>query len=298
MPTTVPTNIPSASRGAKIYDRLLRNGGGQVLGAVSMRQDAQLRIALYESPPYDLRIPPMGVARLSINLRSTPVRGGLRGDPARDYRGRRYSLFLAPAESEARWRKPQLNRHINIYFSAAALDECDGGQWGSLLSEKILMDVNYPHLKPLIDALEMSMLGDDLFAEEASVGIARLMLATLARQPDRPSPRLPPASLAKVREYVLAHLDAPILVADLAAILGLTTNRFALAFTATVGHPPHRFVLECRLTRAIDLLRNTRAGLADVAAACGFSSQQHLTTTMRHLAGTTPGHVRRSAKQL
>jgi AraC family transcriptional regulator len=296
--TSMPTNIPSAFRGAKIYDRLLRNGGGQVLGAVSMRQDAQLRIALYESPPYDLRVPPMGVARLSINLRSAPVSGGLHGDRARDYRGRRYSLFLAPAQSEAHWRKPQPSRHINIYFNEAVLDEGDGDHRGSLLSEKILMDASYPHLKPLIDALELSMACDDTFAEGASVGIARLMLATLARQPDRPSPRLPPASMAKVRDYVLAHLDAPILVSDLAAILGLTSNRFALAFTATAGHPPHRFVLECRLKHAMDLLRNTHAGLADVAAACGFSSQQHLTTTMRHLAGTTPGHVRRAAKGL
>jgi AraC family transcriptional regulator len=296
--TNLPTNTPAAFRGTKIYDRLLRKSGGQVLGAVSMREDAQLQIALYESPSYDLHIPPIGVARLSINLRTAPVRGGLCGDQARDYRGRRYSLFLAPAHSEARWRKPQSSRHINIYFSDTALDEGDGDWQGSLLSEKILMDLSYPRFKPLIDALEMSMLGDDLFAEGASIGIARLMLATLARQPDKPSPRLPPTSLAKVREYVMAHLDTPILVADLAAILGLTPNRFALAFTATVGQPPHRFVLECRLTRAMDLLRNTHAGLADVAAACGFSSQQHLTTTMRHLAGTTPGHVRRSVREL
>jgi AraC family transcriptional regulator len=295
--TAMPTNMPPAVRAAKIYDRLLRNGGGQVLGAVSMRQDAQLRVALYESPPYDLRIPPMDVACLSINLRSAAVSGGLYGDPARDYRGRRYSLFLAPAQSEAHWRKPQPSRYINIYFSEAALDAGERDPQGSSLSGKTLMDVSYPYLKPLIDALELSMACDDMFAEEASVGIARLILATLARQPDRPSP-LPPASLTKVREYVLAHLDGPILVSDLAAIVGLSPNRFALAFTATAGHPPHRFVLECRLTRAMDLLRNTHAGLAEVAAACGFSSQQHLTTTLRHLAGTTPGHVRRSAKDL
>ncbi len=294
----MPTNMPSAFRGTKIYDRLLRNSGGQILGAVSMRQDAQLRIALYESPPYDLQIPPIGVARLSINLRSAPVSGGLRGDPARDYRGRRYSMFLAPAQSEAQWRKPQPSRHINIYFSEAALDEGDGNQRGSSLNGKMLMDVSYPHLKPLIDALELSMARNDTFANEASIGIARLILATLAQQPDRPSPRLPPASLSRIRDYVLTHLDAPILVSDLAAILGLSPNRFALAFTATAGHPPHRFILECRLTRAMDLLRNTHAGLADVAAACGFSSQQHLTTTMRHLAGTTPGHVRRSAQYI
>ncbi len=296
--TTMPTNTPCDFRGAKNYDRLLCNSGGQVLGAVSMRQDAQLRIALYESPPYDLLIPPMGVARLSINLRNSPVSGGLCGDPARDYRGRRYSLFLAPAKSEAHWRKPQPSQHINIYFSETALDEGDGGQRGALLSEKTLIDVNYPHLKPLIDALELSMARDDTFAEEASIGIARLILATLARQPDRPSPRLPPESLARVRDYVLAHLDTPILVSDLAAILGLSQNRFALAFTATAGHPPHRFVVECRVKHAMDLLRNTHAELADVAAACGFSSQQHLTNTMRYLTGTTPGQVRRSARKL
>jgi AraC family transcriptional regulator len=292
----MPKNMSSAFRGAHVYDRLLRNGGGQVISEVSMRQDAQLRVALYESPPYDLRIPPIDVARLSINLRNAPVSGGLCGVPERDYRGRRYSLFLAPAHSEAHWRKPQPSQHINIYFNEAALDEGDDGRRGALLSDKTLMDVTYPHLKPLIDALELSMTCEGTCADEASIGLARLILATLAQQPDKPSPRLQAESLAKIRDYVQAHLDGPILVSDLAMIVGMSPNRFALAFTATAGHPPHRFVLECRLTRALDLLRNTHAGLADVAAACGFSSQQHLTTTMRHLAGTTPGHVRRAAK--
>jgi AraC family transcriptional regulator len=292
------TNMHSAFRGAKIYDRLLRNGGGQVLCAVSTRQDAQLRVALYESPPYDLHVPPMGVARLSINLRSAPVSGGLHGDRARDYRGRRYSLFFAPAQSDAHWRKPQPSRHINIYFDEAALDEGDRDRRGALLSEKTLLDVSYPHLKPLIDTLELSMGCDDSFADQASVGIARLLLATLSRRPDRPLPRLPPESVATVRDYVQANLDAPILISDLAALLGLTPNRFALAFTATAGLPPHRFVVECRLKHAMDLLQNTHAGLADIAADCGFSSQQHLTTTMRRLAGTTPGQARRAAKRL
>jgi AraC family transcriptional regulator len=59
-----------------------------------------------------------------------------------------------------------------------------------------------------------------------------------------------------------------------------------------VGLPPHRYVLMLRLQHAQELLLHSSASLADVAAACGFSSQQHLTHTMRQRLGTTPGRCR------
>jgi AraC family transcriptional regulator len=41
------------------------------------------------------------------------------------------------------------------------------------------------------------------------------------------------------------------------------------------------------------MLRDTDASIAEVACACGFSSQQHLTATLSRRLGRTPRRLRR-----
>jgi len=55
---------------------------------------------------------------------------------------------------------------------------------------------------------------------------------------------------------------------------------------------PYRFVIEKRIERAQDLLQNSELPIAEVAYACGFSSQQHLTTTLSRITGVTPMRLR------
>jgi AraC family transcriptional regulator len=40
------------------------------------------------------------------------------------------------------------------------------------------------------------------------------------------------------------------------------------------------------------MLRDTNASIAEVACACGFSSQQHLTATLSRRLGRTPRRLR------
>jgi AraC family transcriptional regulator len=98
--------------------------------------------------------------------------------------------------------------------------------------------------------------------------------------------------LARLREYVMEHLAERILVADLAMHAGFTPNRFAVSFREQTGQSPHQFVLALRLEHAAELLRHSSLRVADVAYACGFSNQQHLTNTMRRHLGTTPSRYR------
>jgi AraC family transcriptional regulator len=65
-------------------------------------------------------------------------------------------------------------------------------------------------------------------------------------------------------------------------------------FKAATGLTPHRYLMRLRLEQAVRDLRTTLRPIADIAVACGFSHQEHLTRTMRVQLGTTPGEVRRS----
>jgi AraC family transcriptional regulator len=74
----------------------------------------------------------------------------------------------------------------------------------------------------------------------------------------------------------------------------MSVYHFARRFKETVGESPHAYVLSRRLARAQHMLRRRDSSLVDVAAACGFSSQAHLTTAFRNAFGATPNTYRRS----
>jgi AraC family transcriptional regulator len=93
------------------------------------------------------------------------------------------------------------------------------------------------------------------------------------------------AVLARLRDYVLAHLDEPIEVEALAAIAGRSPFHFTRVFTRSVGLTPHRYVVHLRLRRAIELMREGRSGLAEIAARTGFADQSHLSRWAKRVHG-------------
>jgi AraC family transcriptional regulator len=87
--------------------------------------------------------------------------------------------------------------------------------------------------------------------------------------------------LQRLRDYIVAHLDEPIEVAALAEIAGRSEFHFTRVFTRSVGVTPHRYVVHQRLQRAVELLRDGRSGLAEIAASTGFADQSHLSRSTR-----------------
>jgi AraC family transcriptional regulator len=93
--------------------------------------------------------------------------------------------------------------------------------------------------------------------------------------------------LERVREYILVHLDEPIEVDTLAKIAGRSPFHFSRVFTRSVGMTPHRYVVHLRLQRAIELVRDRRSGLAEIAARTGFADQSHLSRWVRRVHGVS-----------
>jgi AraC family transcriptional regulator len=279
-------------RSAAVYDGALGRLGGRRVDATSIVRSQELYVALYESPPYNLSIAPIEIPRLSINLVDAPVFGSLASGHCGSYRGRRYSLFFTPSNADAQWTKQQPSRHLNIYFREGLLDELADSPGALLRRDRPLLDAHVRRIKPWIDALELSIAQSGPSADDASLGLAHLIVAELARTPTRRAPVLRPMVLARVRDYVCANLGETIHVSDLAELTGMSAGRFSLCFRDSTGCTPHRFVLRQRIEAAMRMLRDTTVPMAHVAIACGFSSQQHMTTTMRQHMRITPLRVR------
>jgi AraC family transcriptional regulator len=107
--------------------------------------------------------------------------------------------------------------------------------------------------------------------------------------------RLGQKQIERLRDFVSANLSSDIALASMAAVCGLNSEEFMRAFKVTVGISPYQYVLALRIARARDLLCDPSWTLPDIAAQCGFSHQQHLTSTFRRFTGRTPAAYRRGA---
>ncbi|HEU5198981.1 MAG TPA: AraC family transcriptional regulator [Ktedonobacterales bacterium] len=139
----------------------------------------------------------------------------------------------------------------------------------------------------------------NLYAQSA----AQLLAAHLVRYYSGSQARLravppPPRGLTEhqlqpLLAFIREHLSEPLSLDTLAQQVGFSPYYFVRVFRQTIGTSPHQFVRRARLERAQQLLEQTELSLAEVAAACGFADQSHLTQVFKDQLGCTPRAYRR-----
>ena len=106
---------------------------------------------------------------------------------------------------------------------------------------------------------------------------------------------IPPRRLACVVEYVRNNLDKPLAVSALSRMAEMSQSHFSKLFKLSTGLAPHQFVLQERINRSKELLRQDNARIVDVALGVGFENQAHFTTVFGNLVGMTPRQFQRSS---
>ncbi|MGY6500575.1 MAG: helix-turn-helix domain-containing protein [Acidimicrobiales bacterium] len=140
---------------------------------------------------------------------------------------------------------------------------------------------------------------------EVANGVARSMVVPPHRDGGqaqyiaRPVPETPETGndLAPVLDWILAHLDHPLTVDEMATRALMSPRTFARRFAADVGGTPLQWLLRQRVHRAQELLETTELGLDHVADACGFGSAATLRVHFQRVVGTSPGAYRRTFRQ-
>lgn len=79
---------------------------------------------------------------------------------------------------------------------------------------------------------------------------------------------------------------------QVAAELDLNPAYLSMLFRRMTGRSFHRYLLDCRIEMAKNLLRNTSFPVKEVAAASGFSGEVHFIRRFREVTGYTPGRYR------
>jgi AraC family transcriptional regulator len=89
-------------------------------------------------------------------------------------------------------------------------------------------------------------------------------------------------------------LNEELSLKKLANHLNLSSDHFLKMFKQSTGSPPHQYVIEHRLKRAKELLKDTQLSVADIALRVGYKTPSHFTSQFRKLTGTTPKAYRKA----
>ena len=197
-----------------------------------------------------------------------------------------------------RWQSEMevLSMTLEPSFVMKALQE-------SVNPDRVELIMHRGHSDPLIREillalkveLEAGCPSGRLYGEAMGTALAVHLLktyTTLQSTPFQSEDGLPQHKLTQVLEYIQAHLDQDIRLTDLAALTGVSQYHFCRLFKRSLGATPHQYVLQQRIERSKQLLKQKDLAIADIALMCGFKTQSHLTTLFRKSTGTTPRSVR------
>ena len=140
-----------------------------------------------------------------------------------------------------------------------------------------------------------------LYAETLTIGLALHLLANYGvAKPKVPAPRgkLTSFQLRRVVDFIRSQLDTDVSLIALAECARISPFHFARLFRATLGLPPHQFVLRLRLQRATRLITAGQLTLAQIAIECGFHDQPHFTRAFQRVFRMTPAKYRHTRSPL
>ncbi len=194
---------------------------------------------------------------------------------------RRGVVIIIPEGSSSRWDIPKPVDVVQLYLPHATL-KCVADEAASGTSSELLERTAHPDpitsrlILSAVNTLESNAALDTLFRHQLIDLLAmRLLVAhTGSQAPFQPTiGGLSPKVLARAIERLRSDSDTDVSLDALASDAGLSRFHFCRAFKESTGLSPHAWLRQYRLEQAMNLLRDTDASIALVAAELGYASQ-------------------------
>jgi AraC family transcriptional regulator len=186
---------------------------------------------------------------------------------------------------------------LHLHVPNAMIAELAAVHCGEMSTVPLITD--HPIVDPVIERLACALIDANAlggaFGQSYANGISLAIIARLfgsnfgtSSVGCSGSSRLPKWRLKRAIEYIEANLAEPIGLTDIAAVTGLSRMHFAAQFRVATGLRPHEYLLRQRISRAQQLLLNSRLPLVEIALGVGFKNQAHFTTVFGRFVGETP----------
>jgi AraC family transcriptional regulator len=126
--------------------------------------------------------------------------------------------------------------------------------------------------------------------------VGTLACLETVRALERAAPRktaLSDAQFTRMEEFIAANIAENLTCPQIADAMDLPVRVVVDGVKGRTGYSLYRFVVDKRVEAAAALLRDTTMPISEVAFACGFSSQQHMTSVFAERLGMTPLRLRK-----
>ncbi|WAL59890.1 AraC family transcriptional regulator [Thermocoleostomius sinensis A174] len=212
------------------------------------------------------------------------------------------SLTPAKIPSYFRWESDDSCLHIRI---ASQFIQNVARETIATDPDRLELRLEFQTRDPQLEAIGMMMLaelkqehiGGRLYIESLSNLLAVHLLRQYAASTSRfivYESGLTERQIRQIIEYIDAHLNQDIKLADLATLLGISESHLSHRFKQAIGITPYQYLLQQRIERAKQLLKEGDRSIMDIALLCGFNSHSHLSKQFRQLTGMTPKNYRTS----
>ena len=194
------------------------------------------------------------------------------------------------------------DRCVVFDFQGRALEDLADSLRRGAGAQPFAVNVLPPH--PRVDALRR--LAQDLVAAGPSLGLEELglllaahVLSLSGNGTARPNGSVP--DNRRARDNVVAAIAQiesgaahELALSDLADSAGLSPFHFLRLFKRETGVTPYRFLVQTRIRRAVDLLRDTSRPVTEIAFDVGFTDLSNFINAFRREVGVAPRHYRQS----
>lgn len=96
----------------------------------------------------------------------------------------------------------------------------------------------------------------------------------------------------KIAAYGFRHLDRPVTVDELAAKCNYSRWYFSKIFRAAAGMSPSEFIMEQKLTAAVQIIQHENLPVKELAARCGFTDPGYFIRRFKRRYGITPAQYK------
>ena len=232
----------------------------------------------------------------TVNIRQT------RGGRTRARTMNAGDVTVTPVGPPTRWRQAGQSLVVLLRLSPAyvrnvAGDECalDPDRFeiqGSFATRDArIEDIG----RRLLAGMELEGVDSHLYADTLACELAIHLLrqyTAVTVAPVWPKAKLSPHKLRRAVQYIEGNLRNDLTLSAIADSVVLSPGHFAHAFREATGVAPHRYVVERRVERAKELLRQSDMPITEIADRVGCSSHSHLSVLFHRITGLTPRQFR------
>ena len=102
--------------------------------------------------------------------------------------------------------------------------------------------------------------------------------------------------MQKFLTYINEHYSEEISLEDLAKSASVSKSECLRCFKSCLDTTPYKYIVEFRLSKAANLLKNTSIPVSSIASAVGFNHISHFGKCFKEKTGVTPKEYRRTEK--